>query len=399
MSQVVFPHSGPGVLPLESRISTATWTRIATLSILVAAVFWSSLWRLWSKTNLFYGEGNWAHSTFVPIIGLYYLYLNREDLFRAQIRPILLGGLDKTRLIPAILALAVGTLCRMILPQFMTGSGQTFLTVGGTGLLIFGALLLLLNWGIGSLVFGLLTFAYGIWPGQNDFVKDIGFVITLFGIVLTLCGWQVMKVAWFPIAFIICALPWPPLVYSWVAGPLQQLAAMFAVLALNVTGVAAEQQGTKIHIPTGIPSTPFRTLNVAEACAGMRSLMTFITLGAAIGFLSNRPLWQRIVITASAIPIAVLCNVARVAGQGIIDTYVSHDFAEGFAHQFVGLVMMIPAFFLLMGVGWLVDQIFVEEIDPAVAAASVNRIVRKPRPAQPAQQTASQDAHREGAHS
>jgi exosortase len=248
---------------------------------------------------------------------------------------------------------------------------------------------LLLNWGVGSLLFGLLTFGYGIWPGQNDYVKDLGLVITIFGTVLTTCGWQVMKIAWFPIAFLVCALPWPGLVYSWVAGPLQQLAASAAVVTLNITGVAAKQLGTKIVIPTDNPLDP-RVLNVAEACAGLRSLMTFITMGAALAFLSSRPLWQKLLITAMAVPVAILCNVMRVSGQGLLDTYVSQELAEGFAHQFVGLIMLIPAFFMLLGIAWVVDQLFVEEAEArAVQAKRVpDKIVRR-APQQQAKAAAS----------
>jgi exosortase/archaeosortase family protein len=114
-------------------------------------------------------------------------------------------------------------------------------------------------------------------------------------------------------------------------------------------------------------------LNVAEACAGLRSLMTFITLGAAVAFLSNRTLWQKIIITLSAIPIAIFCNVMRVAGQGLLDYYVSHAWSEGFAHQFAGLVMLVPAFFLILLVAWCVDQLFVEEADEVPGVITVKR--------------------------
>ena len=77
----------------------------------------------------------------------------------------------------------------------------------GQALAIYGALALVLNWSLGSLLFGLFAFAYGIWPGRNDFVRDLGMVITLFGVVLTLCGWEVMKIAWFPIAFLVSRSP------------------------------------------------------------------------------------------------------------------------------------------------------------------------------------------------
>jgi exosortase len=237
----------------------------------------------------------------------------------------------------------------------------------------------------------LLVFGYGIFPGQNDYVKDLGLVATIFGIVLSLCGWHVMKIAWFPIFFLICALPWPGLVYSRVAGPLQELAATVAVFVLQLTGVDASQTGTKIIMEFG-PLKPPRMLNVAEACAGLRSLMTFITLGAAVAFLSSRPLWQKIFITLSAIPIAILCNVMRVSGQGLLDVYVSQELAVGFAHQFVGLMMLIPAFFMLLGVAALIDKLFVEEVDaesmPALkikrGAKTIKRSITDSKPTAPA---------------
>ncbi len=94
-----------------------------------------------------------------------------------------------------------------------------------------------------------------------------------------------MKIAWFPIVFLVCGIPWPGLVYSKVAGPLQQLAANVAVWTLQLTGVEATVGGTKISMIGGDGN--WRTLNVAEACAGMRSLMTFISVAAAVAFLSQ----------------------------------------------------------------------------------------------------------------
>ena len=308
-------------------LSREAWTRIGIITLLFAALFWPNLRRLWGKTNPFYGEPNWGHSVFVPLIGLYYLYLNREELLKARVRPGWLG-------LPIMLG-------------------------------------------------GLLLFAYGIWPGQNDFVKDVGMVITLFGMVAVLCGWQVMKVAWFPVLFLLAALPWPGLVYSWVAMPLQKLAASAAAVVMNLSGVEAQRLGTKIVI--GDVSLNPRILNVAEACAGMKSLMTFIAVGGAVGFLAQRPLWQKLFISASAVPIAIFCNTMRVAGQGLLDHYVSQKLSESFAHQFVGVIMLIPAFFLLLLVAWVLENLFIEEVDkrklaPAVAGPAAKSVAPKPAP-------------------
>jgi hypothetical protein len=156
--------------PHGQTLSPAAWVQIGVLTALFVCSFYdASLRRLWLKTNPFFGEPNWSHAICVPIVGLYYLYARRREVLETPVK------------------------------------------VCWTGVPI--------------LVAGLLIFGYGIWPGQNDFLKDVGMVVTLFGLVSFLLGWQMMRIAWFPIAFLVCAIPWPGLVYSWIASPLQQLAA------------------------------------------------------------------------------------------------------------------------------------------------------------------------------
>lgn len=307
--------------PFFAGLALSAWVRIAIVAALFCATFWSNLWRLWLKTNPINGaDVNWQHAIIIPLVGLYYLYANRDPLLSAPRKPGWFG---------AVIALG-----------------------------------------------GILLFGYGIWPGQNDFVKDFGMVVTLFGIVSLLAGWQAMKIAWFPIVYLVCGIPWPGLVYSWISGPLQRLAAKVAVLALQLTGVDAQNRGTKIEMPGATPGMP-RVLNVAEACSGLKSLMTFVALAAAIAFLSARPLWQKIVIVVCAIPIAICCNVMRVTGQGLLDHYVSPQLSESYAHQFVGVVMLIPAFFMILLVGWVLDRLFVDEVSEKPQASA--RIIARRR--------------------
>ncbi|HYO10093.1 MAG TPA: exosortase [Tepidisphaeraceae bacterium] len=345
-------------------LSPETWVKVAILAPLFVAVYWIVLRWLWDKTNPVWGEANWGHAVCIPFVGLYYLYINREDLLKQPVEPLLLGNFrDKWRMIPAAVMLAAGGGIASLSSSFGPDMGW-MIRFAGMSLATYGLLVGLLDWGIGSLLMGLIAFAYGIWPGQNQFLQGCAMILTLFGIVLMLCGWRVMRYAWFPIVYLICAIPWPALVYSYIASPLQTFAAKVAVVTLRFTGVNAYRTGTKINM--GGITEPLRTLNVAEACAGLRSLMTFITVGMAVAFLSARPLWQKIVITISSVPIAIFCNVMRVAGQGLLDHYVSRQLSESFAHQFVGLVMLVPAFFMILMVGWVLDQIFVEEADDAL---------------------------------
>lgn len=354
------------------------WAKAAIVVALLGALFYrTNLQRLWTKANPFTGvDANWGHAFIIPLIGLYYLYVNREKLLAAPVRPLLLEKMTRLRALLGGGAIAFGVLAYLIASFALDGTPAALLDVAGKAAGAWGLLILVLGWGVGHLVFGLLVFVYGIWPGQNDWVKDLGMVLTLFGVTLTLCGWQVMRVAWFPIAFLVFALPWPTPFYSWIASPLQEMAARAAVKTLQFTGVLAFRSGTKIIMETtrnGVAD--WRTLNVAEACAGLRSLMTFLSLAAAVAFLSSRPLWQKIVMTVSAVPIAIFCNVMRVAGQGLLDHYVSPRLSESFAHAFVGLVMLTPAFFLILAVGWVMDNLFLDEVDDKerLAAARAKR--------------------------
>jgi exosortase len=374
--------------PVVWGLTATAWVKVLIVSGLLVALFRFNLARLWSKTNPISGEANWGHAPLVPIIGLYYLYLNRDQLLAATVKPIIFERPTRTRLIVSAAAILVGLVIYLL--ALTSGSSlAVFVRYAGEGAVGWGVLMLALGWGLGNVLFGMLVFAGGIYPIRNDWVCDYGMVHTIFGVVLTLCGWEVMRVAGFPIAFLLCALPWPGLFYSKVAGPLQTLAAKVAVRMLNFTGIDSFREGTKMFISGA--NGGYRPLNVAEACAGLRSLMTFISVAAAVAFLSNRAMWQKVVITLSAIPIAIFCNVLRVTGQAYIDRIAGPQWSENFAHQFVGVVMLIPAFFLILGVSWALDQIFVEEVEAkpkrfgkpaAVAAAATATATAPPRAAE-----------------
>lgn len=352
--------------PVYYGLKASAWLKILVFTAALVALFRFNIARLWAKANPFTGT-DWQHTFIIPVVGIYYLYLNSDRLLSSPVKPILLERITRNRLIGSVSAILAGVLVYFAggpVVGAVFGNSDTFVAFAhafGYAASAWGIMMLALGWGLGNLVFGLLVFAYGIWPGQNDWIKDYGMVHTIFGTVLTLCGWEIMKVAWFPIAFLICGIPWPGLVYSWIANPLQRLAALITVKTLNVTGITSGRFGTKMFI-TGSNGVP-RLLNVAEACSGLRSLMTFISVAAAVAFLSQRAFWQKVVITLSAIPIAIFCNVLRVTGQAYIDRIAGEQWSENFAHQFVGLVMLIPAFFLILLVAWVLDHMFVEEVD------------------------------------
>jgi exosortase len=340
---------------------------IGVVGLLFVAIFWANLWRLWLKTNLIDGTAEWAHATLVPVIGLYYVYLHLDEIKAQPIKPLLGLSSNRPRWLGAIGTILVGLFAWQVVPQ-LGPLGESFgseFVVMGIGLIGLGVLALALDWGLATLLGGLLLSAYGIWPGQNDYVKDVGMVVALFGAVLTMCGWGVMRIVYFPILFLICALPWPGLFYSKLALPLQELASLIGVGVINVLGVEAMKEGTTIWIsfPPGSGKDPM-PIGVAEACAGLKSLMTFITMGAAIAYLSNRTLWQKLLIVASAIPIAIGCNIFRVAMMGYFTGIGRPEVLSGFTHGIAGLVfLMVPGMALLLGMVWVLDKLVIEEAD------------------------------------
>lgn len=375
------PLGGEGREAAFWGLSATAWLKVLIVGGLLVALFRFNLARLWSKTNPFSGDPNWGHAPIVPLIGLYYLYLNRERLLAATVKPILFERFTRARLAATGAAMAAGALAYFAGPALLAallGPSDILATAAraaGVAAVAWGVLCLLLGWGIGNLLFGLLVFAFGIFPGKNDWICDCGMVHTIFGAVLMLCGWNVMRTAWFPITFLVCALPWPGLVYSWLASPLQHLAAAVAVKTLNFTGIESARAGTKMFITGGDGSV--RELNVIDACAGLRSLMTFISVAAAVAFLSARPFWQKLVITASAVPIAIACNVMRVTGQAYLDRLAGPEWSEGFAHGFAGVVMLIPAFLLILLVCWVLDHLFIDDLDerPHSSSASDGKVI------------------------
>ena len=293
-----------GALVAHAPSPSVTWMHLLILAVAFAALFWTNLERLWQWTNPSSGDANWGHAFFIPLISLAYLLEHRDRLKNALVRPAATG-------------------------------------------LVFVAL-------------GLALFVGGIGVGANfaqfgPYLQDLGMLTTLFGAVLSVFGWRILRITLFPIAYLLCALPWPPYVHDTLTLPLQHVAATASVRVLQWTGMNVEQAGNTLHIlsTNGVD----RALNVAEACSGMRSLITFLALGLAVAFLSNRPFWQKIVISLSAVPIAILCNIFRIVGEGLLDQYVSQSLSQGFAHSAVGLVLLAPGFALFLLVGWILDRL------------------------------------------
>ncbi len=215
--------------------------------------------------------------------------------------------------------------------------------------------------GLFFLICGIFFYPFNIVHLQYGYLRPIGMIATLGAIVLFLGGWRLVKYTWLPIAFLIFAVPLPRRYYVSLTMPMRHLAASVATALLNlVNGMEATVSGVVIDvIYKGQRLEP--SLNVAEACSGMRLLMAFLALGVAMAYLHYRPMWQRLVLLVSTIPIAIFCNIVRVTVTGFIYVLIHPKYTQGIYHDMLGLAMLPLAFGLYGFLAWFMSSLFIEE--------------------------------------
>ena len=179
--------------------------------------------------------------------------------------------------------------------------------------------------------------------------------------VLFLGGWRLVRYTWLPIIYLVFAIKLPERLYTGLTDPMRRFAATIASSLLSmVRGLEATATGKVIDvIYNGKPMEP--PLDVAEACSGMRLLMAFLALGVAMAYLHYRPVWQRLVLLVSTIPIAILCNVVRVTVTGFIYVLGNPKYAQGIYHDMLGMAMLPLAFGLYGALAWFMSNLFVDE--------------------------------------
>ena len=220
----------------------------------------------------------------------------------------------------------------------------------------------------GSLVLFALLLLLGGTLGAELFTQRISLVLMLAGIVVYFFGAKILKLLAVPFALLLLAVPIPQIILNKIAFPLQIWASQLAIWGIRLFEVASVRKGNVIEIlPQG--STQTIALEVVEACSGIRSLMTLVTLALVLayftrektsyqtngwfGFLKNFDFWRTIILMLSAIPIAVLTNAARVTATGVLTFYYGKKALESFWHDLSGWLVYLVALGLLLGVNFL----------------------------------------------
>ena len=257
-------------------------------------------------------QADWGHTLVVPFICGYFVYLNRQKLLAQPFRTAWTG------LLPMILGVAIYVISTTV-------------------------------------------------PTLNHFnIQGTGVWLTLVGMTLLFFGWRSMTWLWFPLVYLfVFGQNISERLMDRVTFPMQDLTARGAALLLSL-GLDVDRQGNTITIyHHGEP----KPLDIARACSGMRMLMAFSALGVAMAYTGFKRFWQQAALVTMAVPTAIAVNILRVVTLGILSLF-DVGFAAGDFHKFIGLVWLLPAFLIYLGLMWAIRHLVVEEPRPIAIASS-----------------------------
>lgn len=234
-----------------------------------------------------------SHALLVPLIAMYFVWIKREELGRIEISGSAVGGL------------------------FLAGTLVVYLVSFVGGIAVFARLMI---------------------------------VFSLFGLLWSCMGWQVVRVLAFPLGFLVFMVPVPDSVLGMVSFPLQLLATKIAAGVIQFCSIPVYREGNMLYFV-------HTQLEVAEACSGIRSIMSLTMLSVIFAHLSGNGWWRKALLIFSAIPIAMLANILRVSGTGILAHFFGNKVARGFLHEFSGLAVFVFGLVLLFLVFNLLNRI------------------------------------------
>ncbi|MFQ5466459.1 MAG: exosortase A [Thermodesulfobacteriota bacterium] len=189
---------------------------------------------------------------------------------------------------------------------------------------------------------GVLMLALG-HVGAELFLMRLSLLVVIAGLILFLAGPVHLRMTAFAIGFLVLMIPLPMVVFNAVAFPLQMLAAKVATVVISALGIPVLREGNVIQLS-------HVTLEVAEACSGIRSLVTIITIAVIYTYFTMDRRWKQFVLVAMSVPIAILVNSARVTGTAVLAQYFGARLFEDFYHAFEGWFMFLVSLALLLAV-------------------------------------------------
>ena len=240
-----------------------------------------------------YGDSNYSHGFLVPVVSGYLIWKKRQELSEIE--------------------------------KSTNSSGMILIAVG--------------------IIFFILGNA-----ASEYFTVRFSLIVILFGLVYYYYGSGIIRRTWFEIIFLIFMIPIPYVIYFSATFPMQLLVSKVTVFLLDGLGMSVVRQGNIIHLAN-------QSLEVAEACSGLRSLISILALGAIYSYLTQRRFTSKIVLFLSTIPIALVGNIFRVFLTSIIVYIFEADVTAEPIHSIMGASVFVVAFLLLLITGSILKKV------------------------------------------
>lgn len=195
------------------------------------------------------------------------------------------------------------------------------------------------HWGYLLLLGGMLFHIAGN-IGAELFIQRVSIILTLMGLTTILFGVEVFKKTLVPLLYLLLMIPIPAIIWNKIAFPLQLFAAELSSDIISMIGITVLREGNILHLAN-------TTLEVVDACSGLRSLMSMLALSAAFAYISSMKNTGKWILFFSAIPIAIAVNIIRLTVTAILSRYVGPETAQGFMHDVSGFAIFFVALILL----------------------------------------------------
>ncbi len=205
-------------------------------------------------------------------------------------------------------------------------------------------------WGVAILLWGVFQSIVGTL-GVELFLQRTALLVTLVGILLVLGGMPVIRALAFPLSLLVFMIPIPAVIYNQITFPLQLFASRVAEAVLTMINIPVLRDGNVLELAS-------QPLSVAEACSGIRSLLSLTFLALVYSYFFDSKVWMRWALLVGVVPIAILANAGRVTITGILSEEVSPELAHGFFHSVEGWIIFLVAFVMLLALHFTINRVY-----------------------------------------